>query len=152
MAVLFFVLCFEHKRQALKILTYSRRQNFPDLENKEIKPLDVGLILDIWINFLYKKMFVSPCPHWWQALRVCWRGKPQKHTYSVSYCYSQQSASLIYKYSQHYCPVVPFFLFLQNITTCTCNMLILIPNIFNKRGISIYLCKNMFNQSNSGLE
>lgn len=63
MAVLFFVLCFEHKRQALKILAYSCRQDFPDLENKEIKPLDVDLILDIWINFLYKKMFVSPCPH-----------------------------------------------------------------------------------------
>lgn len=111
MAVLFFVLCFEHKRQALKILAYSCRQDFPDLENKEIKPLDVDLILDIWINFLYKKMFVSPCPHWWQALRVCWQGKPQKHTYSLSYCYSQQSASLIYKYSQHYCPVVPLFFF-----------------------------------------
>lgn len=63
MAVLFFVLCFEHKRQALKILAYSCRQDFPDLENKEIKPLDVDLILDIWINFLYKEMFVSPCPH-----------------------------------------------------------------------------------------
>lgn len=49
-------------------------------------------------------------------------------------------------------PSSAFFFFLQNITTCTCNMLILIPNIFNKRGISIYLCKNMFNQSNSGLE
>lgn len=111
MAVLFFVLCFEHNRQALKILAYSCRQDFPDLENKEIKPLDVDLILDIWINFLYKNMFVLPCPHWWQALRVCWPGKPQKHTHSMSYCYSQQSASLIYKYSQHYCPVVPFFFF-----------------------------------------
>lgn len=41
MAVLFFVFCFKHKGQTLKILAYSCRQDFPDLENKENKLLDV---------------------------------------------------------------------------------------------------------------
>lgn len=97
-------------------------------------------------------MFVSPCPHWWQALRVCWQGKPQKHTHSLSYCYSQQSASLIYKYSQHYCPVVPFF-FLQNITTCTRKNWFIKFSI--KERFEYTFSKtfwNMFNQPDSGLQ